>query len=52
MNYAVHTVVAGQRNSLVTEDLAGAAARFVEFSLDWLLWRREEKSRSSNLECC
>jgi neutral ceramidase len=34
MNYAVHSVVAGQRNSLITGDLAGAAERFVERSYD------------------
>ncbi len=32
MNYAVHSVVAGPGNSLVTGDLAGAAERFVERS--------------------
>ena len=30
MNYAVHSVVAGMDNALVTGDLAGAAERFVE----------------------
>lgn len=30
MNYAVHSVVAGPANSLITGDLAGAAERFVE----------------------
>jgi neutral ceramidase len=30
MNYAVHSVVAGSDNALITGDLAGAAERFVE----------------------
>jgi neutral ceramidase len=34
MNYAVHSIVAGPGNSLVTGDLAGAAERFVERSYD------------------
>jgi neutral ceramidase len=34
MNYAVHSVVAGPGNSLVTGDLAGAAERFVERNFD------------------
>jgi hypothetical protein len=34
MNYAVHSVVAGPGNSLITGDLAGAAERFVERNFD------------------
>jgi Neutral/alkaline non-lysosomal ceramidase, N-terminal len=33
MNYAVHSVVAGPQNALVTGDLAGATERFVEKQL-------------------
>jgi neutral ceramidase len=34
INYAVHSVVAGPGNSLITGDLAGAAERFVERNFD------------------